>query len=91
MRYRIVAIAMFTSFVLAGCASDQSTTVENQVKIIEYEKCLLLQQDALNTINNQMAQDESFLSLIEILNRQAGSEGKPRFDLHLKNCEKYRP
>jgi hypothetical protein len=91
MRYRIAVIASLTGFVLTGCASEQSATVENQVKIIEYEKCLLLQQDALNTINNQMAQDESFLSLVRILDRQAGSEGKFRFDLHLKNCERYRP
>ncbi len=84
-------MAVLTGLLVAGCSSEQSVTIENQVKLIEYEKCLLLQQDALNTINNKFAQDESDLSLIEILNRQAGSEGKPRFDLHLKNCEKYRP
>jgi uncharacterized protein YcfL len=89
MKYRIVVITVLTSLLLTGCAGEQSVTVESQVKLIEYEKCLLLQQDALNIINNQLAQDESFSRLIEILERQAIPEGTARFDIHLKNCEKY--
>jgi len=91
MRYRIAVIAVVSGLMVTGCSSEQSVTIENQVKIIEYEKCLLLQQEALNTVNNKMAQGDSLLSLIEIMNKQAGSEGKPRFDTHLKNCVKYRP
>ena len=87
MRYRIAVIASLTGFVLTGCASEQSDTVENQVKIIEYEKCLLHQQDNLNTVNNQFARSQSFIELLEVLEKQA----KNRFDIHLKNCEKYRP
>ena len=87
MRYRIAVIASLTGFVLTGCASEQSDTVENQVKIIEYEKCLLHQQDNLNTGNNQFARSQSFIELLEVLEKQA----KNRFDIHLKNCEKYRP
>ena len=91
MMNKLIIGLCFLALLLTGCASDQSKTIESQAKLIEYEKCLLFQQDALNTINNHMAKTDTLLSLIEILNRQAGSEGKFRFDLHLKNCEKYRP
>jgi len=91
MRYRLAVIAVLTGLVVSGCASEPSETLENQVKLIEYEKCLLLQQDALNIINNQLARDEHFSRLLEILGNQATPEGTARFDTHLKNCEKYRP
>ena len=91
MRYRLAVIVVLTGLVLTGCASDQSETIESQVKLIEYKKCLLLQQDSLNIINDQLARDESFSRLIEILRNQTNQEGTARFDTHLKNCEKYRP
>ena len=91
MRYRLAVIVVLTGLVLTGCASDQSETIESQVKLIEYKKCLLLQQDSLNIINYQLARDESFSRLIEILRNQTNPEGTARFDTHLKNCEKYRP
>jgi hypothetical protein len=80
---------------LSGCASTPTVTLEQQVKLKEYEKCLLLQQDNLNTINQKMAQEESFSSLIEILARQADRKDDktivPRFEIHLYNCLPYRP
>ena len=88
---KFAALGIFSVLLLTGCSSEQSSSVENQVKLIEYEKCLLLQQDNLNTINNQLAQEESLTSLIEILGRQSDSKDNARFDIHLKNCERFRP
>jgi hypothetical protein len=80
---------------LTGCASAPTVSLEDQAKLIEYEKCLLLQQDNLNTINQKMAQEESFSSLIEILGRQADRKDDltivPRLEIHLANCANYRP
>ena len=87
MRYRIAVIAVLTGLLVTGCSSEQSVPVENQVKLIEYEKCLLLGQEGLNIINKELAQSENFTQLLEILERQSTN----RFDIHLKNCEKYRP
>ena len=79
---------------LTGCASVPTVTLEEQAKLIEYEKCLLLQQDNLNTINKKFA-ERSELSLIETLSRQSEPKDDtslvPRFEIHLKNCNKYRP
>lgn len=91
MRFRIAVIGVLTGLAITGCSSERSVTVENQVKLIEYEKCLLLQQDALNIINNELAQTENFSGLLEILGNQSDSKDTDRFNLHLKNCEKYRP
>jgi hypothetical protein len=70
-------------------------TLEQQVKLMEYEKCLLLQQDNLNTINEKLAQGRSEVSLIEILTRQAepkdGTKLVSRFEIHLERCAQYRP
>jgi uncharacterized protein YcfL len=87
MQFRIAVIAVLTGLLVTGCSSERSVTVENQVKLIEYEKCLLLQQEGLNIINKELAQSESFTELLRILDRQDTS----RFEIHLKNCEKYRP
>ena len=91
MRYRRAVISVLAGLLVTGCSSERSVTVENQAKLIEYEKCLSLQQDALNLINNQIARDETFSELLEILERQSASKDQPRFDIHLKNCKKYRP
>jgi uncharacterized protein YcfL len=87
MRFRIAVITVLTGLLVTGCSSERSVTVENQVKLIEYEKCLLHQQDNLNTVNNQLARSQSFIELLGVLEKQATN----RFDIHLKNCEKYRP
>ena len=80
---------------LTGCASAPTVSLEDQVKLQEYEKCLLLQQDNLNIINEKMSKEESFSSLVEILGRQADREDDttivPRFEIHLANCARYRP
>ncbi len=91
MRYKVALISVLSGLVLTGCSSEQSVTVENQAKLIEYEKCLLLQQEGLNIINNQIAREETFSELIKILDRQAKSTEIDRLNIHLKNCEKYRP
>ena len=80
---------------LSGCASSPSLTLEDQAKLIEYEKCLLLQQDNLNTINEKLGQRSSEFSLIETLARQSeaskATDRVPRLEIHLKNCTYYRP
>jgi hypothetical protein len=86
-----ILVLFLSTLLLTGCAGEQSVNVENQVKLIEYEKCLLLQQEGLNIINNELARDETFSRLIEILERQAKSTEIDRFNIHLTNCEKYRP
>ena len=91
MRFRIAVIAVLTGLLVTGCSSERSVTVENQVKLIEYEKCLLLQQEGLNIINKEIAESENFTELLGILGRQATSKDNPRFELHLKNCERFRP
>jgi hypothetical protein len=87
VRYRIAVIAALAGLLVTGCSSQQSVIAENEVKLIEYEKCLLHQQDNLNTVNNQLARSQSFIELLGVLEKQATN----RFDIHLKNCEKYRP
>lgn len=91
---KLAILGLSGVLLLSGCASSPSLTLEDQAKLIEYEKCLLLQQDNLNTINEKFAQG-SELFLIETLARQ--SEAKkdtnlvPRLEIHLKNCAQYRP
>jgi hypothetical protein len=92
---KLAILGLSGVLLLSGCASSPSLTLEDQAKLIEYEKCLLLQQDNLNTINQKMAQEESFSSLIEILGRQAEYKDDltivPRLEIHLANCSSYRP
>ena len=80
---------------LTGCASSPSLTMEDQVKLIEYEKCLLLQQDSLNTINERLFKNDSELALLELFSNQAKAKDDTnlvsRFEIHLKNCAQYRP
>ena len=91
----LVLFGLAISASLTGCANTPSLTLEDQAKLIEYEKCLLLQQDSLNTINEKFAQEGSELSLIETLSRQSEAKDDtnlvPRFEIHLKNCAQYRP
>ncbi len=91
----LVLSGLAISILLSSCASNPSVTLEQQVKLMEYEKCLLLQQDNLNTINEKFGQEGSELSLIETLERQANpkddSKLVPRFEIHLKRCAQYRP
>ena len=91
----VILSGVAISALLTGCGSSPSLTLEDQAKLIEYEKCLLLQQDILNTINEKFAREGSELSLIEALSRQSEAKDDtnlvPRFEIHLKNCEKYRP
>jgi len=91
----ILFCGLAISVTLSGCASNPSVTLEQQVKLMEYEKCLLLQQDNLNTINEKFGQEGSELSLIETVERQAnpkdGTKLVPRFEIHLKRCAQYRP
>jgi hypothetical protein len=90
-----VLCGLALSAILTGCSSTPTVTLEQQVKLKEYEKCLLLQQNSLNTINEKMAQERSFSSLVEILARQADRKDDqtivPRFEIHLFNCLPYRP
>jgi hypothetical protein len=69
--------------------------MEDQAKLVEYEKCLLLQQNNLDTINEKFSQEGSELSLIETLTRQAEPKDDtnlvPRFEIHLERCAQYRP
>jgi len=91
---KLVTLGLASLLLLTGCSSSPSLTMEDQVKLIEYEKCLLFQQDILNTINEKFG-ERSELSLIELLSRQSEPKDDTnlisRFEIHLKNCTKYRP
>jgi len=91
----LVLSGLAISALLTGCSSSPSLTLEDQAKLIEYEKCLLLQQDNLNTINERLFKTDSELALLELLSNQAQAKDDtsliPRFEIHLKNCAKYRP
>jgi len=91
----VVLSGLAISATLTGCASNPSVTLEQQVKLVEYEKCLLLQQDNLNTINERLFKTDSEIALLELLERQAnpkdGTKLVPRFEIHLERCAHYRP
>ena len=92
---KLTALGLASLLLLTGCSSSPSLTLEDQTKLIEYEKCLLLQQDNLNTINERLFKNDSELALLELLSNQAQAKDDtnlvPRFEIHLKNCNKYRP
>lgn len=91
----VVLSGLTISALLTSCANSPSFTLEEQVKLNEYQKCLLLQQENLNTINERLGRERSELSLIEILEGQSKPKGDTnqisRFEIHLKNCAMYRP
>lgn len=90
-----LALILAILFGLTGCASSPTLTMEDQAKLVEYEKCLLLQQNNLDTINKKFAEARSELSLIETLTRQVEPKDDtnlvPRFEIHLERCAQYRP
>jgi len=89
---KLAIVGLSGLLLLTGCGS--SLSVEEQAKLIEYEKCLVYQQDNLNTFNQKMAQEESFPSLSEILQRQKDQNENRLifpFEYHLVNCSYYRP
>lgn len=90
-----VLFGLAISALLTGCSSSPSLTLEDQAKLIEYEKCLLLQQDNLNTINERLFKNDSEIALLDLLERQAnpkdGTKLVPRFEIHLERCAQYRP
>ena len=92
---KLTALGLASLLLLTGCSSSPSLTLENQTKLIEYEKCLLLQQDNLNTINERLFKNDSELALLELFANQAEAKDDTnlvfRFEIHLKNCTKYRP
>lgn len=89
-----LALILAILFGLTSCASTPTLTIEDQAKLVEYEKCLLLQQNNLDTINKKFAEG-SALSLVETLTRQAEPKDEtnlvPRFEIHLERCAQYRP
>jgi uncharacterized protein YcfL len=92
---KLTALGLASLLLLTGCSSYPSLTLEDQTKLIEYEKCLLFQQDNLNTINERLFKTDSEIALLELLSNQSQAIDDtnlvPRFEIHLKNCNKYRP
>lgn len=95
MGMKLAILGLSGVLLLTGCANSPSLTLEQQAQLIEYEKCLLLQQDNLNTINEKLGQKGSELFLIETLARQSEAKADTnlvdRLEIHLKNCNQYRP
>lgn len=93
---KLLAITFSGLLLLTGC-STASTEPEQAVKLLEYEKCLEMQQELNNILNAELA-SKSFLSLtplIKIFNGQGAVVTETgqikRFEIHLKNCLPYRP
>ncbi len=92
---KLLAIVFSTLLLLTGC-STASTDPEQAIKLLEYEKCLELQQGLNNQLNKSLSEVKT-MTLTEILTivsnqGELDETGKlKRFEIHLENCLPYRP
>jgi hypothetical protein len=92
---KIAVVVLSGLLVLTGCSSS-TVSQEQTVKLLEYEKCLELQQGINNQLNKSLSEVKTS-TLTEILTiflnqGELDETGKlKRFEVHLKNCLPYRP
>ena len=92
---KFLAITFTGLLLLTGC-STASTDPEQAIKLLEYEKCLELQQGLNNQLNKSLSEVKT-MTLTEILTivsnqGELDETGKlKRFEIHLENCLPYRP
>lgn len=80
----IVLFGLALSAILTGCASSPS--VENQVKLINYEQCLSAERDKWS-----ISLQGTPSGTIQWMESQWELEDKILFDFFKKTCEKYLP
>ena len=88
-------LGIVSLLLLTGCSSS-TVSQEQTVKLLEYEKCLELQQGINNQLNKSLSElfAKNFDEILTILPNQGELDEKgklKRFELNLKNCLPYRP
>ena len=78
---------------LSGCSSsptveEQGSAIEEQIKLLEYEKCLDLEREKWIAVFRNMNRDADWLSYLEVRLRD---EKRSIYWWHLNDCSKYRP
>jgi len=78
---------------LSGCSSspsieEQDTAIEEQIKLLEYEKCLDLAREKWVALFRNMNRDSDWLSYLEL---RLEAEKRSIYWWHLNDCSKYRP
>jgi hypothetical protein len=93
---KLLALIFSSIFLVTGCSSS-TTSQEQAVKLVEYERCLDWQQGLTTQLNNSLTEmfpkEPEFI--YELLMEQGKIDTKTglglRFEQHLKNCLPYRP
>jgi hypothetical protein len=81
---------------LTGCSSS-TVSQEQAVKLLEYEKCLEMQQGITDSLNRAIGElySKDFGGIFDVYSKQAEAQKdsglNKRFEFHLKNCLSYRP
>lgn len=87
-RLLAISIILFATLFFTGCASTPS--IEEQTKLIEYEKCLAFAMDQTNLMLETLRTAPN-ASLEERLNYAFIDDFDKALDSQLKKCKKYRP
>ena len=92
MKYLPIA-SLALVLALSGCSSsssieEQSSAIEEQIKLLEYEKCLDLEREKWIAVFRNMNRDADWLSYLEVRLRD---EKRSIYWWHLNDCSKYRP
>ena len=81
---KLVTLGLASLFLLTGCSSSPS--VEDQIKLIEYENCLIWEREVW------IAQSKDWsASTIDGIKEQVKKAGKTISDYDLIECSKYLP
>ena len=81
---KLVTLGLASLFLLTGCSSSPS--VEEQIKLIEYENCLIWEREVW------IAQSKDWsASTIDGIKEQVKKAGKTISDYDLIECSKYLP
>lgn len=88
----LASLSLISTLVLSGCASTLS--LEEQTKLIEYEKCLSLASEILIKNRERVFQELPNLTLEQKI--ELGTIENEEFnatfeEMPLRNCKKYRP
>ena len=81
---KLAILGLSGLLLLTGCAS--SSSLEDQTKLLEYEKCLDFERELMLARSNRIG--ERVRSYIE---EELKKQGKIFVDLNIRDCAKYRP
>lgn len=87
----LASLTLTAPLLLTGCASSPS--LENQTKLIEYEKCLEWEIKKIELfLNSEMYGEQNFPSAKRVLADRIGKTLRETdFEGLAPDCEKYRP